>query len=518
MIKKLNEKSSENNTSALEIKGSTMARNTALNFAGFILPLVVGIVTIPFTIRGLGTERFGILSLAWVIVGYFSFFDLGLGRATTKFVAEAMGKGDKGKVPNYFWTTVFFQVILGLVGLAIVMLITPLLVKHVLHIPPKLMGETMWTFYWISFSMPIVMVSASFRGILEAGQRFDMVNVVKVPSSIMNFVLPVAGILLGWDLPGIMILLVASRVISLLAWMLFALKVFPVLKTRIGIHRESVKPLLSYGGWVTISNFVGPILVYLDRFLIGSLITIEAVGFYSAPYEFIMRLGIIPASLGITLFPAFSALQGSSEREKTVDLFGRSVKYVLLTVGSIAVLLVIMAKYIIGIWLGDMFLQNSIFVFQILAFGFLVYALASIPYGFLQGIGRADLTAKFHVLETIFYVPLTWILIKRWGINGAAVGWTIRMIMDTLLLFWASWKYGRIRLSSHFRNSMIIILLTLSVYGVSGYIFSRWAWGLYGIAALTACEFLFVWFYIIDKKEKEWIFLVTHFLRKRISP
>jgi len=180
--------------------------------------------------------------------------------------------------------------------------------------------------------------------------------------------------------------------------------------------------------------------------------------------------------------------------------------------------LVVLAKYFIGIWLGETFLLNSTLVFQILALGFFANALANIPFGYLQGIGRADLTAKYHVLQTIIYIPLIWVLIKKWGINGAAAGWTIRVIMDTLLLFWASRRYGRIRLSSHFRKSVYIILLTLSVYGVSGYVLSRWTWGLYGVAALTVCVFLFMWFFIIDKKEKEWLFLMTHFVRKRMSP
>jgi len=69
--------------SRVEICGSLLARNTLLNFIGQAVPLLVGVATIPFIVRGLGTERFGFLSLAWVVLGYFAIFDLGLGRATT---------------------------------------------------------------------------------------------------------------------------------------------------------------------------------------------------------------------------------------------------------------------------------------------------------------------------------------------------------------------------------------------------------------------------------------------------
>jgi O-antigen/teichoic acid export membrane protein len=83
----------------LEIKGSILAHNTLFNLIGQGLPLVVAVATIPFIIQGMGIERFGLLSLAWVVLGYFAIFYLGLGRATTKFVVEALGKDEEEQVP-----------------------------------------------------------------------------------------------------------------------------------------------------------------------------------------------------------------------------------------------------------------------------------------------------------------------------------------------------------------------------------------------------------------------------------
>ncbi len=46
----------------VHISGSLIARNTLLNLIGQALPLLVGVVTIPLVVHGLGTERFGLLS------------------------------------------------------------------------------------------------------------------------------------------------------------------------------------------------------------------------------------------------------------------------------------------------------------------------------------------------------------------------------------------------------------------------------------------------------------------------
>ena len=43
--------------------------------------MMVALATIPALVRRLGTDRFGILTIGWAVLGYFSLFDLGLGRA-----------------------------------------------------------------------------------------------------------------------------------------------------------------------------------------------------------------------------------------------------------------------------------------------------------------------------------------------------------------------------------------------------------------------------------------------------
>ena len=82
----------------LEISGRLLARSSVLNFAGQALPLCLTVVTIPLIIRALGVERFGLLSIAWVVLEYFVIFDCGLGRASAKYVAEALGKGEQGQI------------------------------------------------------------------------------------------------------------------------------------------------------------------------------------------------------------------------------------------------------------------------------------------------------------------------------------------------------------------------------------------------------------------------------------
>ena len=66
-----------------------MARNAGLNLVASIIPLPLALIAIPLLLRGIGIEKFGILTIAWALIGYAGFLDLGICRAITKFCAES---------------------------------------------------------------------------------------------------------------------------------------------------------------------------------------------------------------------------------------------------------------------------------------------------------------------------------------------------------------------------------------------------------------------------------------------
>src|SRR5258708_10454016 len=69
-----------------------LARNAVWNLLSLAAPMLVALGAIPVLIRTLGADRFGILTLAWMLIGYCSLFDLGLGRALTKLGSWGFGE------------------------------------------------------------------------------------------------------------------------------------------------------------------------------------------------------------------------------------------------------------------------------------------------------------------------------------------------------------------------------------------------------------------------------------------
>ncbi len=491
---------------ALEITGRLLTRNWILNLGGQGLPLFVALPTMPYVIRGLGTERFGILSIAWVLLSYTTALDLGMGRATTKFAAEFLGRGEHDKLSGIVWTSVWAQAILGSAGTVLAAAATPVVVDHFLKMSFSLQHETKISFFIMAASLPAVMVGNTFRGLLEAGQRFDLVNYVRIPANASIFLLPALAVPLRIGLPRVILLLVLARLGATAAYLAFCLRQYAVLRTNISGDRKVVRTLLVYGGWVTVSNTLGPLMTYLDRFFIGSLISMAAVGYYTPPYEALNRANVLPGSLTATIFPAFSSLDASGSQERLEELCVRSLKSLLLALGPMLLLVIFFAREILNVWLGPDFAANGTLVLQLLAVGTLINALAYVPYWLLQGLGRPDLTAKFHLLELPLYVAALMYLLKHMGIAGAALAWTLRVSLDAVLVFAAAYKlkwltFGGAARGGIMKTSAALALFcgTLLLLATSSFSYlTQYASGLVLMALFGAAT----WKFVLDAKEK----------------
>ncbi len=229
-------------------------------------------------------------------------------------------------------------------------------------------------------------------------------------------------------------ILVAGRFLGCLAHLLVCFRVIPELRHRVAWHGPSVGPLVRFGGWITVSNIVSPLMVTMDRFLIGALASMTAVAYYATPNEVVTKLLIIPSALVGVMFPAFST-SFEFDRDRTAALYKRCVKYVFLTLFPLVLLTVVLAHRGLTLWLGADFAQHSFRVLQWLAVGVFINSLSQIPFALVQGAGRPDLTAKLHLMELPCYLLGLWWLISAYGVEGAAIAWTARVVVDALILF-----------------------------------------------------------------------------------
>jgi len=482
---------------------AVVLRNAGLNLVGRAIPLAVAIVAIPTIIRGLGMEQYGVLSLALVVVTYFSLFDFGLGEATTRFVAEALGRGDLQGLPSLIWTSSALIGALGLLAGVLMFLASPFLASHVLKVSVGLQGEATITFRAMAAAVPFMLLASGLRGTLEAKQRYDLVNLVSIPTSVANYLIPLVAVLLHTGLVPIMGYLVVARAATCLAYFFPCFRLFPDVMHSTRIDPRRIRPLLTLGGWLAISNLSWPVLLYMDRLVIGSVMSVSVLPYYSAPYEVVTRLWVLPASWA-PLYPAYSTI-GLGRQEEISELSSRAVKHLALLLGPTVIVLVCFAGTLLRVWLGPQFQAASTAVFRILALGVLANSLGTVPDKLIKGIGRPDIIGKVHVAQIPLYAALLWFFVCHWGLVGCAVAWTLRASAEAALFFAVSWKLIPSSRSALTRAGVFLLIGSLAAFGglmwialasLRGY----WQYGVAIFLLMAACTL--AWRRFLDETDR----------------
>lgn len=417
--------------------GSGIAGGALWSLMGQLLPAGVGLLATPAIVRGLGNERFGMLALAWLIIGYFSLFDLGLGRAVTKLVAERHAAGEREGLRTVVWTAWWAMLLLGCVAALLPLPSVGWLVTHGMNATPAFRDEAQRSLYLLLLSMPAVIMMNGFRGVLEAYQRFALVNAVRVPFGIATFVVPLLIVQATNDLPVVIAGLVAARYVATLAYAAMCVSVLGSAAAPRAPQRGVMRELLGFGAWITVSNVVGPLMVTFDRFVIGAVISVGMVAFYATPFQAVMQFLLLPGALATVLFPVF-ARAASMPVVHIRYVFTSSVQLLYVLLYACGIVVVVFAPQILALWLGPRFGELSSTPMRWLMLGAIMNGVAQVPFAYLQGIGRSDFTAKLHLTELPVYLALLFYLAERDGIDGVALAWCLRAAADTSILNWVA--------------------------------------------------------------------------------
>ncbi|HCT9233242.1 flippase [Alcaligenes sp. WGS1538] len=409
----------------------SLLKNSFWNLAGYATPLVIAIPAMGIIARLLGVEQFGIFTLFFAIVGYASLFDLGISRAVIR--AVAMEQGDAEGIQRILGTSTLLVAASSLLAMLVIAGFNTTLVQW-LSISPELHSDSAHAFSILAAILPLVLLSSVWFSYLEGISNFRLLNILRTLSGIFLAVSPLIGVSIQADLSHAVWGLFFGRLLTVVIAYFWGLPDSPK-RYLLRWETSTAVALFRFGGWLTVSNVISPLMVYFDRFLLSTMNGAKVVAFYTGPAEAISRLLAIPGSVVRVIFPLLSARSGAGHETR--------LSYLLLSgvCGLIAVVGILLAKWILLLWLGKEFLGAAVPVLQILLVGFFFNSIAQIPYTVIQAAGHSRVTALLHLAEILPYLGLLYLFISQWGVIGAALAWTLRVGVDCLALVLLSRRY-----------------------------------------------------------------------------
>jgi O-antigen/teichoic acid export membrane protein len=425
--------------------------NFITNVIGMAVPAGIALVTIPIYVAHIGLARYGVLSIAWILLGYFGLLDFGLSRATANALARLVHASRQERA-RVLVTALHLNLSLGAAGGTILYFGGGILLPHMLTTSDALSAEVEAALPWIAGMLPLAMLAGVGQGAIESREDFLAVNVLDLVGMVLGQILPITfAVVVGPSLAIVIPAAFLARAVSVGLTVAFVARSEGVSTLRV-FDRARLRELMGFGAWVSVTNIVGPLLTSIDQLLIGSTLGAAAVAHYAVPMSLATRSQVIAGALSRTLFPRFSRLEPKEAKELAV----RSVVSLGYSFGAICGPAIILGGPFLTLWMGVDFASRSAPVMELLMIGAWVNGIAFIPFSFLQGQGRPDLAAKLHALEFMPFILILWVLLHRYGLMGGAMAWTARVVTDAALMFNAA----RIQMVQMLRLLPAIVLVT----------------------------------------------------------
>ncbi|CAM8372297.1 RfbX Membrane protein involved in the export of O-antigen and teichoic acid [Candidatus Methylopumilus planktonicus] len=422
--------------------------------------MIAAIFSIPALITELGEARFGLLAIIWSVVSYFGLLDLGLGRALTQFISSSRLRKRSVELKNFIGMAMYSLLFLGFFGgilMGLICFYSINLIKTIPNMPEARLASAL-----IAISIPAIMISSGYRGILEAYHKFAIINLIRVPSGIWTFAGPL--LVLKWwgnSLVFISIFLVLGRYLTNFFFAYFVKKTIHSYGFNRKIDLKNLKPLLTTGGWMTLSNLVSQFMGIIDRLLIGAIISASAVAFYVTPQEIVTKLLLVPGAVTLVLFPIFSAKFLSSKEIEI--LFVKSTKIIITIVFPAAFFIGIFSDEILNSWLNQNFAEHSALIMRIFTIGIVINSVAQVAFVLLQSAGLSKVTAIINIIQLPVFICILIFCAKRYGIEGAAYAWLLRLIIDAIMMFFALNRSFKNINNSYIFKVLILILTIMTV-------------------------------------------------------
>lgn len=416
-------------------KGKNIARGVLSNWGALAISFAVAFFLSPFIVHHLGTTAYGVWALVVGITSYMGLLDFGLRGAVIRFVSRYQSTGNHDESNEAVSAALWLRqwICLTVIALSVVL---SFLINRLFHIPADLQMSARWAVLFSGLSFGVTLYCGVFGGVLAALHRFDLISGVSVGQTLCRsggviWLLSHGHGILSLAIWELSVVVVGNLIQT---WMSF--RIYPEMKISFQYPRKKVlSDFASYSVWVFLQHIFGEIIYYTDNLVVGAIVSVSAVTYYSIGGSLVEYLRTIVASLTVTFLPLASNFEASGEHEKLRALLRQGTRIAILVAWPIQIALMFRGETFIRLWMGEQFQHVSGRVLQILLLSQLFTVANSTSINITLGLAKHKRNTYWAAGEAAANFILSVILARKIGIYGVAIGTVIPSLVVHLILW-----------------------------------------------------------------------------------
>tara|TARA_B100000989_G_scaffold20176_1_gene13286 strand:+ start:5830 stop:7137 length:1308 start_codon:yes stop_codon:yes gene_type:complete len=413
-----------------KFRSSLLLKNSVISLVFQVIPITIAIIFIPINILHLGLELWGLYSLAITLFFLVMYLNFGIGPSVNRLVSEYRSKMNFVSEKNLVHTSFFISLLLCFLLYIFFKILDETIVYFIFSESDftKYESGIRELFNYIYIGSCIYLQINFFRNVIEGQQLFLFVSFTRAIFASFLIISPLLTSKELINFSGLYINILLSIIISLYFIIFIKDYGFPNIKKFSNIQ---FKKIIYQGSLISLHSFFNPIFIFLDRYVISSLLGLFFVGIYTSFYDIISRLTIISSSISSALFPSASSNIENKSKLKDSVFFSLFLTSILTAIPTI--ILLIYGPQIISIWLKQDYPIEYSYLIRILCSAYFIQGLNLVLLKTMQATKNFKFPVYLSLVLSIFYVPSLFFSIKFFGITGAGLIFLIKNIIEFCL-------------------------------------------------------------------------------------
>lgn len=394
----------------------------------------LGIFLMPFTMRHLGQENYGLWMLAASLTAYFQLLDLGYGNGLVRQITQADARAREDEVNAAVST---FFVVYGAIGLA-TLAATAALAGVVIPRFPNLSAEQVRTGQWVlailGARVAIGFPMSVFGAITTARQRFALTGSISIVAALAQGAATYLILKAGYGLVPLVAGTTAIGVVSYVAYVIAARRTFPAMRLSARLFsRRQVREVTAFSLYLFLISVAVQVGTNIDKLIIGAFVGTSAIAVYSVAVRLAEYQRQLCGQFSGLLFPLVVRFHERQETDALRATLLDGTRLGLALVAGLTLALIALGRDLVEIWMGPGFAESVVPLYVLALVG--VVAVAQGPTGtILLGTGRHRLVAWTSIVEIVLNVAISVLLVRRLGLLGVAVGTAVPYATLNLLV------------------------------------------------------------------------------------
>ncbi len=404
------------------------------SIAGVIRVLIVTPILffiVPFTLKKLGIELYGIWALGGVVISFAQLSDLGMGSAIIRFVAQYLKNSDSNAINELINTTIITYMVIGSFIVIVIILVLNWIIINIFRVPSSLHGDARVAITGALLIFLCNLLMGVFTNMLVGFQRIDLSNIMNTLSVFLQSGGTFITLSLGWGIKGLVIsnffAILCTGTISII----IVRKIFPAL----GIHPRFVsfrtlKTILSFSLQIQAASLIALAFDPFIRILITNFSGLSFLSYYDIANKLISNVRSVFMAAITPLLPASAEIStGDLDKSRVIRMHYHSERYLLMLAPIMFFLSSALMPYFISLWIGKGYGFTSL-SYQVMAMGWLLSLLATPAFVMFAGLGFPKYQIFCQLILTISTVVLGFLLGNLIGYMGIIIGSTISLTLS----------------------------------------------------------------------------------------